>query len=92
MIVEKSEICPRCRADLDQFGYDMQQCPCGWNAMLPDNMTAEENQEEGIRRSAENGLCSAATTLVLLDRIASWRRRYSAQGREYKLARERLKG
>ena len=34
MIAEKAEECPQCGGALSQHGYDMQQCPCGWNAML----------------------------------------------------------
>lgn len=33
MTIEKAEECPKCGAGLSQLGYDMQQCPCGWDAM-----------------------------------------------------------
>ncbi len=32
-MAEKLDLCPKCGKVLSQFGYDMQQCICGWNAM-----------------------------------------------------------
>lgn len=32
-MVEKLEECPQCHKPLSQGGYDMQRCPCGWDAM-----------------------------------------------------------
>ncbi len=32
-MIEKLDLCPKCAKVLSKWGYNMQQCICGWNAM-----------------------------------------------------------
>ena len=46
MHLDKHDNCPECGAELDQHGYDMQHCPCGWGPMGKPSKNALRKQFE----------------------------------------------